>query len=321
MSERTVAPVEPRGLPPPGERPGGLHLPARWQDGVRLLRPHQWVKNIFVLAPLLFSEHALTAPNAVRTGLAWCVFSLVASAVYVFNDLIDLKADRLHPRKCRRPLAAGRISPAVAVGVGLALVLAAAILSTAALPLGVLVLAGAYLANSILYCVWLKRRVIVDVLLIAGGFVLRMLAGCAAIEVEASSWLVVCSFSLALVLGFGKRRTEVEQLAGRDDIRGVLRVYNSAKLDSLLSITTAVCLVAYMLYTVAPETVAQHHTRNLIYTVPFVTYGLFRYLFKVQEGKGDGPTEILISDHIFPITGLLWGASVVVVLYLWRGVP
>jgi 4-hydroxybenzoate polyprenyltransferase len=292
-------------------------LPGLLVDLSRLLRPKQWAKNVFVLLPLLFSQAALDWTRVASAGLAFGVFCLLASAVYILNDLIDLEADRLHPRKCQRPLASGRIQSGVAVALGLALVLAAGCVAAMALPRTVLPVAGVYLANSILYCVWLKQRVIVDVLLIAIGFVLRLLVGCAAIEVEPSSWLVVCGFSLALVLGFGKRRTEVEQLAGREDIRSVLQVYTAAKLDTLLSITCAISLLAYMLYAVAPETVARHQTQNLIYTVPFVAYGLFRYLFKVQEGKGDGPTEILLSDPIFALTGFLWALSILVVLY-WR---
>jgi 4-hydroxybenzoate polyprenyltransferase len=287
-----------------------------WVEWVSLLRPKQWTKNIFVLAPLLFSEAALSSKNVVFALLAFVVFCLLASATYILNDMIDMQADRLHPGKCRRPIAAGRIRPAPAAVLAIGLVVAAAIVCEVLLPRPVLVFAGFYITNSILYCLWLKSHVIADVLVIAIGFVLRLLGGSAAINVEPSSWLVVCGFSLAMVLGFGKRRTEVEQLADRGDIRSVLKSYTPAKLDTLLSITSAVALLAYILFTVAPETVRRHHTSNLIYTVPFVAYGLFRYLFKVQEGKGYGPTEILLSDPVFALTGLLWTGSILIILYL-----
>jgi 4-hydroxybenzoate polyprenyltransferase len=288
-------------------------------DWIRLLRPQQWAKNVFVLLPLVFSHSVLTAANVLNSGLVFLLFCLVCSAVYIFNDLIDRRADRLHPRKRHRPLASGRVSPVAATMLSGLLLLLGLIGSALLLPVACLVLLVVYVVNSVLYCLWLKNHVIVDVMLIAVGFVVRLLAGCAAIRVEPSSWLLVSGFSLALMLGFGKRRTEVVHLPGQENVRSVLQVYTAAKLDTLLAVTTALTLLAYMLYTVSPETVARHGTANLIYTVPFVAYGLFRYLFKTQEGKGDGPTEILLNDPIFCATGLLWGGSVIVILYLLPG--
>ena len=137
------------------------------------------------------------------------------------------------------------------------------------------------------------------------------------LTIKPSSWLILCGFSLALLLGFGKRRTELVALGGQTETRGVLRYYDQAKLDTLLAITTAVCLLTYSLYTTAPDTVARHHTDRLVYTVPIVCYGLFRYLFKVQEGRGDGPTEILLGDKAFWATGIAWVSAVSVVVYIW----
>src|SRR5262249_33704356 len=153
--------------------------------------------------------------------------------------------------------------------------------------------------NSLAYCLVLKHKVIVDVLMIATGFVLRILAGCSAIDCQASTWILVCGFSLALLLGFGKRRAELVRVRQRHGFRPALENYDNAKLDVLLAICASLCLLSYMLYTVASETMALHGTRHLLYTVPFVAYGLFRFVFKVQEGKGDGPTDILLHDPVF----------------------
>jgi 4-hydroxybenzoate polyprenyltransferase len=284
------------------------------RDMVLLCRPAQWVKNVFVLFPLLFSER-IFQPAAVRAALvALAGFCLLASAVYIVNDLLDREADRRHPRKCLRPLASGRVSVFTALALASTL-LAAVVAVSLLLPLSFLLFVGLYLANSLLYCFWIKHKVIADVMAIAIGFVLRILAGCAAIEVVPSSWIIVCGFSLALVLGFGKRRTEIQQLGSHTEHRPALENYDAAKLDTLLAISTAITLLAYMLYTVAPDTVQRHGTPHLVYSVPLVAYGLFRYLFKTQEGRGDGPTEILLGDRIFPLVGVLWVLTVALLLY------
>jgi len=287
-------------------------------DLVALCRPVQWVKNIFVLAPLLFSG-TLARPDAlVSAAVALLSFCLLSSAVYCLNDVLDTAADLRHPRKRRRPIPSGRIPRAVAMT--LAVALAAVGLSVAAmrLPPNFLVYAALYLANSSAYCVLLKYRVIADVLAIAIGFVLRLLGGCAAIGVAPTSWILVCGFSLALLLGFGKRRLEVGALPQGVAYRTVLQSYSADKLNLLLGITSSMCLLSYMLYTVSPETVGLHHTDKLVYTVPFVAYGVFRYLFKVQEGQHDGPVEVLLRDPVFALNGALWTATVVAVLYLPR---
>lgn len=185
-----------------------------------------------------------------------------------------------------------------------------------AVSLPLLLFGALYLANSLAYCLVLKYRVVVDVLAIALGFVLRLLGGCAAIGVEPSSWLLVCGFSLALLLGFGKRRLEVDGLERAAEFRPVLQSYSPEKLNLLLGITASMCLLSYMLYTVAPETVRVHHTDKLVYTTPFVAYGVFRYLLKVQEGQHDGPVEVVVKDWTFSLNVLLWVASVFAILWL-----
>jgi 4-hydroxybenzoate polyprenyltransferase len=290
-------------------------------DLARLCRPKQWAKNVFVLVPLVFSGSLVKPELWVPAAAALACFCLLSSAVYCLNDVIDAPADREHPRKRNRPVASGRVPAAAAVGLSLGLVASSAVVGRLLLPLPFLVFAGVYLGNSVAYCMGLKHRVIVDVILIAVGFVLRLLAGCAAIGVDPTSWVLVCGFSLALLLGFGKRRLEVGVLDRPTGFRPVLESYSPEKLNMLLGITSAICLLSYMLYTVAPETVRLHGTDKLVYTVPFVAYGVFRYLLKVQEGKHDGPVEVLMKDPVFAVNAVAWVLSIVAILYvpLWVG--
>ncbi len=271
----------------------------------RLLRPAHAVKNVFVLAPLVFATHASLALEVPRALLAFAAFCLISSAVYCFNDTLDAAADRLHPTKCNRPVASGAISPSVAIGLSVALTLLGLGGSIALLPPPFTFTLLLYLGNNLLYSWFLKNKVIADVVSIAIGFVLRLLGGAAAINVPASSWLIVCGFSLALLLGFGKRRAELLNSEG-SNARVTLALYTAPKLDSLMSICGSVSLVSYMLYTVAPETAALHHTDKLVYTIPFVAYGIFRFIFKVQEGKAEDPVSILLHDTGLQANIALW---------------
>lgn len=291
----------------------GTNDTATLHDWLSSLRPKHWLKNAFVLAPVLFSEH-YTEPRLVLAALgAFVIFCPLASAMYLINDVVDRASDARHPRKRLRPIAAGRIGIGSALAVAVVLMILGVTASLAYSPKFTFFVV-VYLANTLLYTLWLKHKVILDVLLIAIGFVLRLEAGCAAISVAPTPWLIVCGFSLALVLGFGKRRAEIATADVPLRARPAMQSYDTAKLNIVLSTCTAVCLVAYMLFTVAPETIARHGTDRLMYTVPLVAYGLFRYLFKVMEGAGDGPTEILVSDPVFFITGLIWGIAVALIL-------
>jgi len=283
-------------------------------DLVRLGRPPHWIKNGFVLAPLLFVRPEPLGPALFRGVMAFVAFSLLASGIYCINDVLDAAADRAHPKKQFRPVAAGRISPVTATVWGLVLLGACAVV--VALFLGPLfgVTLGAYAANNVAYNVLLKHKRIADVLCIALGFVLRLVAGSVAIEVTPSSWLLVCSFSLALFLGFGKRRSELALAQSGLQYRPALQWYSESKVDSLMSISASLTLMSYMLYTVAPETLRVHHTANLVYTVPPVFYGVFRYIFKVQEAHGETPEELILSDWVMPATVLIWAALVLLVL-------
>jgi 4-hydroxybenzoate polyprenyltransferase len=288
--------------------------PTLLRDFVSLARPRHWLKNVFVLAPLGFAASADRLEALPRVGLAFVVFCLLSSAIYCANDALDADADRMHPTKRNRPVAAGRVSRAQALATAALVALAAFLLSVRLLPWGVTAAAGLYVINNAIYNAWLKNHVIADVMSIALGFVLRLLAGALAIPVDPSSWLLVCGFSLALLLGFGKRRTELATLERGGEYRRALAVYSVPKVDTLLAVCASLTLLSYMLYTVAPDTAQIHGTTRLVYTVPFVVYGIFRFIFKVQEGKGDGPVEILARDWVFTANGLLWAAAVALIL-------
>jgi decaprenyl-phosphate phosphoribosyltransferase len=281
---------------------------------IRLARPTHWVKNGFVAAPLLFAKpHAFWEAVAL-SATAVAVFSLMASAIYCFNDVIDAESDRAHPTKRTRPIASGAVPPGLGVAWGCLLAAAAIGLAWVELPHAVLAVLGAYVVNNVLYNARIKTVAIADVISIASGFVLRLVAGAIAIGVLASSWLLVCSFSLALFLGFGKRRSELALAEQGRVYRPVLKAYTASTLDSAMGISATLTLMCYMLYTIAPETRETHGTANLIYTVPPVFYAILRFIFKVQDARGESPEELLLSDRIMILTGGAWVGLVVLVL-------
>lgn len=271
---------------------------------LRLLRPHQWIKNCFVFVGLLFG-HAWTDPVKLGQALAaFAAFCLLASAVYVMNDMIDHQQDRLHPKKRLRPLAAGTVS-----------MRAATLLAVACLGAGGVVawrLAGetpwifvAYVALNIGYNLGLKHVVILDVFIIASGFMLRILAGTLGLGIAPSHWLLLCGLMLTLFLGFAKRRAELGALpADNAGHRRVLEHYTPPMLDQFIGIAATATVISYALYTVSPETIALHGTRGLIATVPFVLYGMLRYLWRLhrQRGGGDPALELLTDPHLLVVT-------------------
>lgn len=274
---------------------------------LRLLRPHQWIKNGFVFVGLLFG-HGWREPALVTAAVeAFIAFCLISSAVYVMNDLVDREQDRVHPKKCKRPLASGAVSPGA--GVALMLLCAAAGIGLAAQ--GSVTLIGvfaAYVLLNIGYSFGLKHVVILDVFIIATGFMLRILAGTLGIGIAPSQWLLLTGLLLTLFLGFAKRRAELNALdEGAVSHRRVLEHYSDVLLDQMITITAAGVIVAYALYTVAPETVRLHGTDKLIHTVPFVLYGMFRYLYLLHQrgGGGDPAQEILRDPHLI-IAGVGW---------------
>jgi 4-hydroxybenzoate polyprenyltransferase len=280
------------------------------------LRPAQWAKNLFVLAPLVFGDLLLVHSAVLRAFLALVAFCCASSAVYLINDLRDREEDRRHPLKRLRPLAAGTLGVPAAVAAVLALAAAAFVLAVY-LGLPFLLVLGAYLLLNVLYTLWFKHMVILDVMSISLGFVLRVLAGAQATSVEVSRWLLLCTTFLALFLAFSKRRHEItllaEEAAGQ---RPVLDHYSPAFLDQMINVVTASSVVAYALYAVAPETVRKYHTENLVFTIPMVLYGIFRYLYLLYQRPGErNPTEAILRDPPFLINILLWGLAVLWIVY------
>lgn len=284
---------------------------------VKSLRPAQWAKNLFVLAPAVFSSLLLQPEIPVRAALALVAFCFASSAVYLVNDLRDREEDRRHPLKKLRPLAAGTLKVPTAVAAVVVLVGVAAAISAWLGP-GFAAVLGAYLLLNVLYTLWLKHMVILDVMSISLGFVLRVEAGAMAARVEVSRWLLLCTIFLALFLAFSKRRHEITLLAGAAaGQRRVLDQYSPAFLDQMINVVTASAVVSYALYSVAPETVQKYNTRDLVYTIPMVLYGIFRYLYLMYQQPGErNPTEAILRDPPFLINMALWGAAVVWIVYL-----
>lgn len=280
-----------------------------WQ----LLRPRQWIKNAFVWAGFLFARTWHDTALAQDVAVAFVAFCLLASAVYIGNDWLDRAADREHPTKRRRPLASGRIG-------GGAAALLAAVLAISALVLGawvgtalLAVLVG-YLALNLAYSLVLKRIVIVDVFALSLGFLLRILAGTVGVGIAPSPWLLMCGLMLTLLLGFGKRRSEqvgVEAAAGRP----VLAEYSPALLDRLIVVCVSGTLIAYSLYTISPQTIALHGSADLVYTVPIVTYALFRYLYLLGGGRAaEDPSGLFVGDRHLQATAVAWLVAVIWIL-------
>jgi 4-hydroxybenzoate polyprenyltransferase len=269
-----------------------------------------------VLAPLVFGSR-LGDPTAVlRALLAVIAFCCAASAVYLVNDLRDREEDRLHPLKRLRPVAAGTLKVPTAVAAVLLLLAVAAVVASL-LGAGFARVLAAYIVMNLLYTLWWKHVVILDVMCIAMGFVLRVLAGAEATGVQVSSWLFLCTIFLALFLAFSKRRHELALLAdGASGQRPVLDHYSQAFLDQMINVVTASSVLAYALYAVAPETVTKFHTQGLIYTIPLVLFGIFRYLYLMyQRPEQRNPTEAILGDLPFLINLALWGIAVVWIVY------
>jgi 4-hydroxybenzoate polyprenyltransferase len=284
---------------------------------VKAMRPRQWVKNIFIFAPLVFDKK-LTNPTDLLTTIAGAIlFSLVASAIYLFNDISDVEADRQHPRKKLRPIASGALSVSIArtsaillliTGLGLAFVLSPAFF----------VVCLIYFILNISYSLWLKHIVLLDVLLLSSFYVIRVVAGVTIIKVDRfSPWLYMAATSVALLMGIGKRRGELLKAQGDADVtRKVLKNYTLPYLDNLLMIVITITIMTYSLYTfVAPNL---PESRITMLTIPFVIYGVFRYLYLLQvEGHGEAPEEIVLTDRPFQINMVLWTISIIAIFYLF----
>jgi 4-hydroxybenzoate polyprenyltransferase len=276
---------------------------------LRLLRPHQWLKNGFVFVGLLFGhvwDQTQTIQAVLMTAAAFC---LVSSAIYAVNDLYDREADRLHPQKRHRPLAAGLVTPGQAITLALLCAVTGLLLAYAASFEAFLIVLG-YAVLNIAYSWHLKQVVILDVFIIAAGFMLRILAGTIGVGIPPSSWLLLTGLMVTLFLGFAKRRSEMAVMErGGEAGRKVLLNYSLPMLDLMIGVCAAGVVMSYSLYTMSAETLAIHHTDKLIYTVPFVLYGLFSYLhLTFSSGAGEDPARDLIRDPHMLLTVLGWGA-------------
>lgn len=286
---------------------------------IKLLRPHQYLKNGFVLIGLLFSHQWNTATLA-QAGLAFVAFSAMASAVYVLNDLLDMEADRAHPIKCKRPLPSREVGVKSAKRLFTALLVFSVTLSWL-VSFWVLGFTVAYLVLNIIYSWHLKHVVILDVFLISTGFMLRIFAGTIGLGIAPSAWLLLCGLMVTLFLGFSKRRAELLVLentqANYDSsvTRRVLDDYSPAMLEQFIAVTAACTVLSYGLYTVSPQTIELHGTPNLIYTLPFVVYGIFRYIFLLhQHSKGNDTAKDLLTDWHMILAAFAWFGATLWVL-------
>ncbi len=285
---------------------------------LKTMRPQQWIpKNIIVFASLVLSEVGLTfAPEPILRALAaFVVFALISSCAYILNDILDIEKDRAHPTKRNRPLPSGQLSVGTA-WVALGLLLVASIGSAFLLNPFFAAIVGLYFVNNIFYSLYLKNMVILDVFSIAAGFVLRAMGGAVAVSVPISPWLYVLTVLLALFLGISKRRHELHLLKqGSGSFRKVLNDYSAPMLEEMLSVVTASTVIAYSIYTFTAENLPDNHA--MMATIPFVIYGIFRYLYLVHSGADAPPDEMLLNDRPLIATIALWGISVLVVLWLF----
>ena len=285
---------------------------------LQTMRPKQWLKNAIIFAALVFDRQLLEVEPFLRTLAGFGLLCALSSTVYLFNDLADIEKDRLHPKKRLRPLPSGRLDRRVALA-------AAVILPLVAMPLSIWldwrfgVIAAIYLISNVLYSFRLKHVVIIDVLLLALGYVLRVGAGVVLITVERfSPWLYLCITLLALFMGFGKRRGEYVLMNGNPDAgRKVLQDYSLPFLDEMINLVSTALLMAYSLYTFSAPNLPDNHAMML--TIPFVLYAVFRYLYLIHiKGEGGAPDELVFTDRPLQVTFILWGLSAVAVLYLSR---
>lgn len=287
-----------------------------FRDLIQILRPTQWAKNTVLFAALIFSRRLFVIADLLLVLAAFACFCCLASGAYVMNDIRDRERDQQHPLKCKRPLPAGRIGPKTAALLAGAL-MAAGLAGAALLEPAFGGLALLYLGLQFAYTFILKDVVILDVMAIAAGFVIRAIAGGVVIAVPVSQWLIICTFLLALFLGFSKRRHELVILEDRAiNHREILREYSPYFLDQMIAVVTASTVVAYAIYTASPEVQEKLGTEKLYLTLPFVLFGIFRYLYLVhQKEEGGNPTWLLLNDRPLQVGVILWLLTATVLLY------
>lgn len=281
------------------------------------MRPEQWIKNLFVFTALLFSKNLFNPSKSIEALIGFVIFCMITGGIYLVNDLVDLEKDKLHPVKSQRPLASGKLKTDTAVVIIFLICCVGLFLAFyMGFFFGIIVLA--YFLLNIGYSLCLKSIVIIDVISIAAGFLLRVLGGAVVISVTASQWLILCTILLALFLAFSKRRHELVLLeASASNHRKVLEHYSPYFLDQMIAVVSASTVICYALYTMSKDTAEKLGTSKLIYTVPFVLYGIFRYLYLVHQKEGGGsPTEIMFTDKPMIINVSLWVITSIVFIYI-----
>lgn len=284
---------------------------------IKGVRVQQWIKNFFVFAPLIFSQNVFNVPLLVKTIFAFILFCVLSGAAYILNDIRDLEEDKLHPVKSKRPLASGKLKKAHAL-YALGFLVLSGLVGAFLLNIYFFFALLVYFVLQIAYSSWLKHVVIIDVFLIAIGYLIRVIAGGLAIEVQLSPWLFICTILIALFLALSKRRHELILLdKSAETHRPILKEYTPQLLDQMIAVVTASTVISYSLYTVSSETVAKFGTSNLLFTVPFVLYGIFRYLYLVhQKDEGGSPEALIIKDKPLLVDLFLWIATAMLILYI-----
>ena len=279
---------------------------------IKLMRPKQWIKNLFVFAALIFSMKFLSTFHMGQAILCFVLFCMISSSIYILNDIVDVEKDRLHPKKKNRPLAKGTVSIKAAVGVSIILMISSVLAGFLFNPLVGTVIT-LYLINNLIYSFKIKHIVIMDIISIAIGFILRVVAGAFAIDVGISAWILVCTFFISLFLGIGKRRGEILALEhNAHDHRANLKDYTEEFVNQITSIVVACTIMSYSLYTFT----AYEHMYMML-TIPFVVYGIFRYLNLIYtQDEGGSPTELVLTDKLIIIDVVLWGIVSSTILYL-----
>jgi 4-hydroxybenzoate polyprenyltransferase len=284
---------------------------------IKLIRIPQWIKNLFVFVPLVFSKHLFDKDYLLASLVAFLIFCLISSIVYVINDIADVESDRLHPQKKFRPIAAGKINSMQAISISGILFIVAIILLQK-YNLRFISCVGLYFMLNILYSFVLKNIVLLDIFSIAAGFMIRVFAGAFAISVEISSWLILTTMFVSLFLAIMKRRSEINLAENHEFIatRKVLQHYSLNFADQMATVASAGVIICYALYTVAQRTVTIFHTDNLIYTTPFVVFGIFRYMYLVyMNQKGENTTEVMITDPAMIVNVILYIITTTLIIY------
>jgi 4-hydroxybenzoate polyprenyltransferase len=281
-----------------------------------MLRPKQWTKNLIIFAGVAFSQRAGMVDDLMRAVGAFAVFCLLSGAVYIVNDLFDREADKKHPTKRHRPIASGAVTHSIAIFSAIIVIVIGVVGAVFLSPLFA-ACAVVYLVLMLAYSMWLKHVVIIDLFCIAAGFVLRAVAGAVVIDVEISSWLLVCTILLSLFLGLSKRRHELVVLDDHAvEHRKILTEYSPTMLDQMISVVTSSTVVTYALYTLNPDTVTKFNTHGLSLTIPFVLYGIFRYLYLVhRHDLGGSPERLLVEDKPLLVAVAAWALSAGIVIY------